>query len=198
MATPGCQESDEKSKMLAGELYCAADAQLTAERERCQALLTRLNALPVGLELERSCIVRQLFGRVPEPESDDQTVPPSSPHLEPTFRCDYGYNIAVGKNFYCNFDCCILDCCAVTIGDDVFFGPRVQVGVPAVCSACCHGARCGIASKLTRWAGPDLHCRASRPAARPGQLPHWPRIRQTYSDRQQVLARWQCYCAPWG
>ena len=50
--------------MLAGELYSAADAELTAERERCQALLTRLNATPVGHEGERSRIVRQLFAPI--------------------------------------------------------------------------------------------------------------------------------------
>lgn len=134
MADPGrCDAGSEKSKMLAGELYSAADAQLTAERERCQALLTRLNATPVGHEAERSRIVRQLFAPIHIVEQSEHQ-PHSAhsgalPHLEPTFRCDYGYNISFGRHFYANFDCCILDCCAVTIGDDVFLGPRVQVAI---------------------------------------------------------------------
>ena len=33
----------------------------------------------------------------------------------------------MGKNFYANYDCIIIDVCPVTIGDQVFFGPRVCV-----------------------------------------------------------------------
>ena len=118
----------EKDKMLAGELYSAGDATLTADRERCQTLLQRLNAAPIAQERERGQILKELFKRVPDEsplgaEQEGRV----SPHIEPTFRCDYGYNITVGKNFYANFDCCILDCASVTIGDDVFFGPRVQI-----------------------------------------------------------------------
>jgi maltose O-acetyltransferase len=49
------------------------------------------------------------------------------PWVEPPFFCDYGYNIKMGKSFYANFNCCILDCGPVTIGDRVLFGPAVQV-----------------------------------------------------------------------
>ena len=110
----------EKEKMLAGELYCASDALLTAQRQRCQGLLQRLNSEPVANEQGRWLLVKEIFGQIPD-ESD------VGPHIEPTFRCDYGYNISFGRNFYCNFDCCVLDCCAVSIGDDCFFGPRVQI-----------------------------------------------------------------------
>jgi len=30
--------------------------------------------------------------------------------IEPTFRCNYGYNITIGSNAQINFDFCILDC----------------------------------------------------------------------------------------
>jgi len=49
--------------------------------------------------------------------------------IEPPFYCDYGKHIRLGKNCYMNFNCCILDCAAVELGDNVFFGPSVQVGV---------------------------------------------------------------------
>lgn len=48
-------------------------------------------------------------------------------YLEPPFRCDYGSNIKVGKNFYTNFNCVILDVNTVTIGDNVLFAPNVQI-----------------------------------------------------------------------
>lgn len=47
--------------------------------------------------------------------------------IEPPFRCDYGYNIDVGENFYANYNCTILDCAQVLIGDNVLFGPNVSL-----------------------------------------------------------------------
>ena len=54
---------------------------------------------------------------------------PSAIEVEPPFWCDYGFNISLGKGFYCNYNCCILgnffyiwakvDCAKVTIGDRV-------------------------------------------------------------------------------
>ncbi|MGX7418837.1 sugar O-acetyltransferase [Carnobacterium gallinarum] len=45
--------------------------------------------------------------------------------IESNFRCEFGFNISFGENFYGNHDLIILDCNQVTIGDDVLFGPRV-------------------------------------------------------------------------
>ena len=47
--------------------------------------------------------------------------------FEPNFRCEYGYRITIGDNFYANFDCVILDSAEVTIGNNVLFGPRVSL-----------------------------------------------------------------------
>ena len=33
---------------------------------------------------------------------------PDAIEVEPPSWCDYGYNISVGKGFYCNYNCCIL------------------------------------------------------------------------------------------
>ncbi len=43
------------------------------------------------------------------------------------FYCDYGVNITVGKNFYANFNCIILDVNEVIIGDNVMFAPNVNI-----------------------------------------------------------------------
>lgn len=48
-------------------------------------------------------------------------------HFEPNFRCEYGFNISIGDNFFANFDCIILDCAPVNIGNNVLFGPRVGI-----------------------------------------------------------------------
>lgn len=48
-------------------------------------------------------------------------------YVEPPFNVDYGFNIKVGNNFYCNFNCTILDCSVVDIGDNVLIGPNVSI-----------------------------------------------------------------------
>jgi maltose O-acetyltransferase len=48
-------------------------------------------------------------------------------HFEPTFRCEFGFNISIGNRFYANFDCVMLDGGEIVIGDDVLFGPRVGI-----------------------------------------------------------------------
>ena len=47
--------------------------------------------------------------------------------IEPTFRCDEGYNTFIGKNFYANYGLTILDYDKVIIGDNVKFGPNVTL-----------------------------------------------------------------------
>jgi len=47
--------------------------------------------------------------------------------IEAPFRVDYGSNIKLGKRFFANFNCVILDCALVTIGDRVMFGPNVTI-----------------------------------------------------------------------
>lgn len=44
--------------------------------------------------------------------------------IEQPFMCDYGYNIAIGENFYSNHNLVILDCANVTFGDNVFVAPN--------------------------------------------------------------------------
>jgi maltose O-acetyltransferase len=106
----------EKQKMLDGELYLAADPVLFKEREEARRL-TRLYNQTVETDYEeRTRLLKQLFGTVGK-----------NIYIEPTFKCDYGYNIHVGDNFYANFDCVILDVCKVTIGDNCMFGPGVHI-----------------------------------------------------------------------
>lgn len=48
-----------------------------------------------------------------------------SQFIEPPFYVDYGCNIKLGKNFYCNFNTTFLDCALIEFGDDVLVGPNV-------------------------------------------------------------------------
>jgi len=108
-------EKTELRKMLAGELYEAWDAELTSMRDKARQLLAKYNTM-TGAPLEqRTEVLRQLLGNC------------SGIDIQPPFYCDYGVHIFAGKNFFMNFNCVILDCAKVTIGDNVMCGPYVQI-----------------------------------------------------------------------
>ncbi|ACB50952.1 acetyltransferase [Crocosphaera subtropica ATCC 51142] len=105
----------ERQKMLNGDYYNAFEDNLIKDRKKAQKLCQKLNALPNGSQQKRLKILKQLLHA-------DQGV-----WIESPFRCDYGYNITLGKNFYANFGCVILDCNLVKIGNNVKLGPNVQI-----------------------------------------------------------------------
>jgi maltose O-acetyltransferase len=106
---------NELQKMLAGELYEAWDAELTSMRDKARQLLAKYNTMTGAPLEERNEVLRQLLGSC------------SGIDIQPPFYCDYGVHILAGKNFFMNFNCVILDCAKVTIGDNVMCGPYVQI-----------------------------------------------------------------------
>ena len=106
----------EKQKMLAGEPYFAGDEQLTEERLNARRLTYTYNNTSFDEIEVRGEILSQLLGRTGK-----------SIFIEPTFKCDYGYNIYVGQNFYANFDCVMLDVCKIEIGDNCLLAPGVHI-----------------------------------------------------------------------
>lgn len=109
-------QQSEKEKMLAGALYLALDPELANERKHCRSEIHKYNNTTPEQFAERATILRALLGSVHK-----------SAYIEPPFRCDYGYNITLGKSFYANFDCVLLDVNPITIGDRVLLGPGVHI-----------------------------------------------------------------------
>src|SRR5664279_835684 len=109
-------DSEMKQRMLRGEEYQATDEQLTAERERCSLLCERINALSSAAEPARLALFRELLGRI----GDDTLV--QSP-----FRCDYGYNIRIGRRSFINYGGILLDVAPISIGDEVLIATNVQI-----------------------------------------------------------------------
>lgn len=109
-------EQTEKEKMLAGKAYQSGGKELANERLKARELIFEFNNLAPKLIKQRKNIIRSLFGKTD-----------SMFYLEPPFRCDYGYNIEIGQNFYANFNLTILDCAKVSFGDHVFIGPNVSI-----------------------------------------------------------------------
>lgn len=50
---------------------------------------------------------------------------PQTARILPPFYVDFGRNIRVGNNFFMNTACTFMDRGGITIGDDVFIGPKV-------------------------------------------------------------------------
>ena len=104
----------EKEKMLSGKPYKGFDEELLSERQIAKELIFEFNSLRPSQLKERNEILKKLLGKTGE-----------NFFFEPPFRCDYGYNIEVGENFYTNYNLIILDCAKVTIGNNVLIGPNV-------------------------------------------------------------------------
>jgi len=104
----------EKEKASAGLLYDANyDETLMQERIRCKDLCMDYNQLRFSQFEEQKALIKKLLGKVSE-----------GFYITPPFWCHYGYNIEIGKNFYTNHNCVILDAAKVQFGDNVFIGPN--------------------------------------------------------------------------
>ena len=101
--------------MLNGDLYDPEDPELVAERENARDLLRAYNATTEAESARRTELLEELFGSVG-----------ADGHVEPPFRCDYGYNVHVGENFYANFGCVFLDVREIRFGENCFLGPGVH------------------------------------------------------------------------
>lgn len=109
-------ERTQKERMLAGELYFANDPELSREQLRAQKLLERFNTTEATQEAERTDLLKELCGYFGK-----------AAVVKPTMRCDYGYNISIGARTFINYDCVLLDCNTITIGEEVQIAPGVQI-----------------------------------------------------------------------
>jgi maltose O-acetyltransferase len=108
-------EKTEREKMLSNELYLAKDEELTRMQLIASQLLYRFNFSPPD-PLQHQQIISQLFGKIG-----------TNLAIRPPFYCDYGCHIFAGDNLLINFDCTILDCNEVHLGNNVLLAPKVQI-----------------------------------------------------------------------
>ena len=94
----------------------ADDKEMQAKHVHTQSLCHKYSLLdPEKLEKRRS-LMKEIVNSIGENFT-----------IEQPFHCDYGYFINIGKNFYANYNLTILDTASVTIGDNVFIGPNVNI-----------------------------------------------------------------------
>lgn len=97
------------------QLPYISDESVYEEQMRARRLTQKLNTMDRS-DLQGITKVCQELLRTEE-----------TPFINPPFYCDYGDHIKVGKNFFCNYNCCILDVGKVTIGDNCLFAPNVSI-----------------------------------------------------------------------
>jgi maltose O-acetyltransferase len=107
----------EKQRMLAGELYNPGlDPQLKIDEIANKAWMARYNAMMDTPASARHALLSEHFAGVGK-----------GVVVRPPFFCDFGYNITLGDGVFMNFNCVILDCMPVVIGDRTQIGPAVQI-----------------------------------------------------------------------
>ena len=107
----------EWEKAQAGYMYDANyDQEIVESRTRCADLCYKFNNCKPSDTQKQTELLHQILGRI---RGDLVVTAP--------FYCDYGFNISVGKNFYTNHNCTILDGAPVTFGDNVFIAPNCVI-----------------------------------------------------------------------
>lgn len=109
----------EKEKMLAGKLYDPSDPELAQLREAAHRLSKEYNDTTEDEEEKRADLLRRLL-----PHLGGGT------YLQGPIQFDYGVHTTIGMNSYANFNFTVLDCCPVSIGNNVFFGPNCSLMTP--------------------------------------------------------------------
>ena len=108
-----------RERMLAGDLYIADDPEIGEQSAAALDLMAAYNATSVRQGPLRRQLLEQLLGAIGE-----------GTEIRPPFYVDYGAHLRIGARCFANFGLVALDVAAITIGDDVQIGPKVQLLTP--------------------------------------------------------------------
>lgn len=97
------------------QLAYIADDAVQQEMMRARKLTQKLNTMDRTDLAGIAEVVKELFGKA------------ENAFVNPPFYCDYGSHIEVGKNFFANYNCTILDVAKVKIGDNCQMAPNVAI-----------------------------------------------------------------------
>ncbi|MFC6169149.1 sugar O-acetyltransferase [Loigolactobacillus jiayinensis] len=118
--------STDYDLMTTGQLYDSTAAELVQLRATTKQLVFRYNRSAP----EQSALRQELLAQLIDCPSGDA-------YFKPSLQVDYGHHVHVGRQFYANADCILLDVAPINIGDNVMLGPRVSLytaGHPLVAS----------------------------------------------------------------
>ena len=97
------------------QMAYVSDDSIMEEQKICRRKLQKLNFMDRSDFDGIAEVVKDLFGK-----SDGA-------FLNPPFYCDYGTNIEVGKNFFANYKCMLIDVAKIRIGDNCQMAPNVAI-----------------------------------------------------------------------
>jgi acetyltransferase-like isoleucine patch superfamily enzyme len=105
-----------KERMIANLPYKAWMDGLAEDRLECRKKIYKFNNMSPDEEEESLKFLKEeILGKVGGGYFN----------IEKPFRCDYGYNIEIGDNFFANFNFVVLDVGKVRIGNNVQIAPNV-------------------------------------------------------------------------
>ncbi len=98
-----------------GLVYISDDA-VFEEQKVARRITQKLNTMDRSDFDSIRKIISELFGKIGE-----------NSLVNPPFYCDYGTHIEIGKNFFANYNCTMLDVGMIRIGDNVQMAPNVAI-----------------------------------------------------------------------
>lgn len=107
---------NHKERMLAGLPYRASLDGLPEARAAAQRKLYEYNNTRPDDAQKLDELLRTILGRCG-----------TAVYINQPFRCDYGFNIEIGNNFFANYGLIILDVAKVFIGNNVQFATNVSI-----------------------------------------------------------------------
>ena len=102
--------------MIAGLVYSVRDEELIRLHRACVDACTACDAIAPSKMAERREHLRRILGSTGKRFL-----------IEPGFRCDYGFNITLGEDFFANYGLVILDCAPVRFGRHCLIGPQCGI-----------------------------------------------------------------------
>jgi maltose O-acetyltransferase len=105
--------------MQAGDLYRADDPVVLEALLSASDLMDAYNLTTGRQQPLRDALLARLLGAIG-----------ADTFIRPPLYIDYGTNITIGARCFANYGLTALDVAPITIGDDVLFGPHVQLLTP--------------------------------------------------------------------
>ena len=117
LCKPGKGGMTEQEKAEAGFLYNPNRTNEMAKyRFKIQDAMCEYNKLKISAVKKRRDFLAKIFGKIGK-----------KCNILPPFKCDYGFHIEVGENFFANYNFIVLDGNYVRIGDNVWIAPNVGI-----------------------------------------------------------------------
>ena len=112
---------NEFKKMSSGLLYNSSHKDLKRPHMKGLCKTQKFNKIPAWQQKRRERAFNRLI-----PSSKGKGTGVFSP-----FYCEYGVNITLGKECFFNYNCTLLDCAEITLGDGVWLGANVCLATPS-------------------------------------------------------------------